>query len=119
MRKMLVDAACDIPSWTSQVLRAEVHRKCFILERKMESGRLAQDLGRMRFASSARSTNKVQLRIPQTASTTVFYAILSLSIFLSRFIFSNHRAFALEDQPQGKTKERKEEDCGDEQADCE
>jgi hypothetical protein len=46
---------------------------------------LAQDAGRMRFASSARSTNKVQLGILQTASTSVFYATLSLSIFLSRF----------------------------------
>jgi hypothetical protein len=50
----------------------------------MESGRLAQDTGRMRFASSARSTNKVQLGILQIASTSVFYATLSLSIFLSR-----------------------------------
>jgi len=56
------------------------------LERKMESGRLAQDTGRMRFASSSRSTNKVQLGIPQTDSTTVFYATLSLSIFLSRIM---------------------------------
>jgi Cas7 group CRISPR-associated protein Csh2 len=57
----------------------------FKLERKMESGWLAQDTGRMRFASSARSTNKAQLGILQTASTSVFYATLSLSIFLSRF----------------------------------
>jgi hypothetical protein len=54
------------------------------LERKMESGRLAQDTGRMRFASPARSTNKGQLGILQTASTSVFYATLSLSIFLSK-----------------------------------
>jgi len=46
----------------------------------------AQDTGRMRFASSARSTNKVQLGIPQTASTSLFYATLSLSIFLSRMM---------------------------------
>jgi hypothetical protein len=54
----------------------------------MESGRLAQDTGRMQFASSARSTNKVQLGILQTASTSVFYATLSLSIFLSRINFN-------------------------------
>jgi len=41
----------------------------------------------MQFASSARSTNKVQLGILQTASTSVFYATLSLSIFLSRITF--------------------------------
>jgi len=51
----------------------------------MESGRLVQDTGHMRFASSARSTDKVQLGIPQTASTPVFYATLSLSIFPFRF----------------------------------
>jgi hypothetical protein len=53
----------------------------------MESGRLAQDTGRIRFASPARSTNKVQLGILQTASTSVFYATLSLSIFLLRIIY--------------------------------
>jgi len=49
----------------------------------MESGWLAQDTGRLGFASSACSTNKVQLGIPQTASTSVFYATLRLSIFIS------------------------------------
>jgi hypothetical protein len=65
-------------------LLINLSREHLNLERKMESGRLAQDTGRMRFASSARSTNKVQLGIPQTDSTSVFYATLSLSIFLSR-----------------------------------
>jgi len=58
----------------------------------MESGRLAQDTGHMRFASSARSVNKVQPGIPQTASIAVFYATISLSIFLSRL---KTRAFSL------------------------
>jgi len=46
----------------------------------------------MRLASSARSTTKVQLGIPQTASTSVFYATLSLSIFLSRLTAASKAA---------------------------
>jgi hypothetical protein len=60
----------------------------------MESGRLAPDTGRMRFASSARSTNKVQLGILQIASNSVFYAPLSLSIFLSRI---KNQEFAIQE----------------------
>jgi mannose/cellobiose epimerase-like protein (N-acyl-D-glucosamine 2-epimerase family) len=78
----------EFTGWNGEILDGSHGRRVnpghMILERKMESGRLAQDTGRMRFASSTRSTNKVQLGILQTASTSVFYATFSLSIFLSR-----------------------------------